>query len=129
MAFSSFFSALLPVVHGDAPEEVPNKAEKPEPEPVKEEEPEAEPEKEEEKQDEPAAGPEEEEEPEDAHPHIREECQNSAKCASLTQHFEHCQEKVNAGKGFKGEDCVEELFHMMHCVDHCAAPKVFSKLR
>jgi ubiquinol-cytochrome c reductase subunit 6 len=29
----------------------------------------------------------------------------------------HCQEKVEAGKGWHGEDCVEELFHMMHCVD------------
>jgi ubiquinol-cytochrome c reductase subunit 6 len=128
MAFSSFFSSLLPVVHGDAPEEVPTKAEEPQSEPVKEEEPEAEPEKEDEKQDEPAAEPEpEEEEPEDVgrfssgcvlkvtdgirqvHPHIREECQQSAKCASFTKHFEHCQEKVHAGKGFKAEDCVEEL--------------------
>jgi ubiquinol-cytochrome c reductase subunit 6 len=43
------------------------------------------------------------------HPTIREECKESAKCAALTKHFEHCQEKVNGGQGFKGEDCVEEL--------------------
>lgn len=42
-------------------------------------------------------------------PALKEECQNSAKCAQLTKHFQHCEEKVNAGKGFKGEDCVEEL--------------------
>jgi hypothetical protein len=24
---------------------------------------------------------------------------------------------VEAGKGWHGEDCVEELFHLMHCVD------------
>ena len=71
---------------------------------------------------------EEEEEPEDAQPEIREECKTE-KCAQLAKHFEHCQEKVQAGEGFKGEDCVEELFHMMHCIDDCAAPKLFAKLR
>jgi len=71
----------------------------------------------------------EEEEPEDIYPAIRDECKASGKCAALTKHFEHCQEKVQEGKGFKGEDCVEELFHMMHCVDECAAPKLFAKLK
>ncbi|KAG8988454.1 hypothetical protein FRB94_000693 [Tulasnella sp. JGI-2019a] len=52
---------------------------------------------------------EEEAEPEDAMPAIREACQSSKSCAPLTQHFQHCQEKVQAGEGFKGEDCVEEL--------------------
>jgi len=75
------------------------------------------------------AAAEEEPEPEDVQPIIRDECKASTKCAALTKHFEHCQEKVQSGHGFKGEDCVEELFHMMHCVDACAAPKVFSKLR
>lgn len=42
-------------------------------------------------------------------PAIREDCANSGKCASLTKHFNHCQEKVEAGEGFKGEDCVEEM--------------------
>ncbi|KAG5638087.1 hypothetical protein H0H81_001854 [Sphagnurus paluster] len=99
---ASFFSSFLPVVHADAEEK---------PETVTEE-----------KQEE-----EEEEEPEDLHPVIREECKQSAKCAALTKHFEHCQEKVQSGQGFKGEDCVEEL--MMHCVDDSAAPKLFAKLR
>jgi hypothetical protein len=44
------------------------------------------------------------------HPVIREECKESSKCASLAKHFEHCQEKVHAGQGFKHEDCVEELY-------------------
>ena len=125
MTLSSFLSAFLPVVHGDAPVEVPITAE--ESQPVKEE---AEPEKEDEKQDEQADSQpaEEEEEPEDVgrflflcifdvtdcvrqiHPQIREGCKQSAKCANLSKHFEHCQEKVHAGKGFKGEDCVEELY-------------------
>ena len=44
------------------------------------------------------------------HPAIREECKESSKCAALAKHFEHCQEKVHAGQGFKHEDCVEELY-------------------
>ncbi|KAG6862112.1 hypothetical protein C0995_005924 [Termitomyces sp. Mi166 len=102
-SISSFFSSLFPVIQCE-PEE-------PEKEPKAEAEAEA----------------EEEEEPEDLHPQIREEAQRSAKCAKLTKHFEHCQEKVSSGQGFKGEDCVEEL--MMHCVDEATAPKLFSKLR
>ncbi|KAF9228184.1 hypothetical protein BS17DRAFT_793023 [Gyrodon lividus] len=113
MSLSSFFSSFLTVVHADAPEKEENTVSIPTEEPAAEEE---------------AEKPEEEvEEPEDLHPIIRDECKNSAKCVSLTRHFEHCQEKVSAGEGFKGEDCVEEL--MMHCVDACAAPKLFSKLK
>ncbi|KAH8834467.1 Non-heme 11 kDa protein of cytochrome bc1 complex [Flagelloscypha sp. PMI_526] len=81
---------------------------------------------------EPAAAEEEEEEeePEDEHPAIREECQNSAACAAATKHFQHCNDRVNEGKAqFHGEDCVEEMFHMMHCADECAAPKLFAKLK
>ncbi|TFK21450.1 hypothetical protein FA15DRAFT_658311 [Coprinopsis marcescibilis] len=74
----------------------------------------------------PAEAEEEEEDPEDEHPAIREDCKET-RCASLAKHFDHCQEKVQAGEGFKGEDCVEEL--MMHCIDDCAGPKLFAKLR
>ena len=42
-------------------------------------------------------------------PALREECEESAKCKAATEHFRHCEERVNAGKGYKGEDCVEEL--------------------
>merc|ERR1712225_55076 len=72
---------------------------------------------------------EEEEEPEDEAPAIREKCAESKECVNVKHHFDHCQERVEAGKGHKGEDCVEELFHLMHCVDTCAAPKIFAKLR
>ncbi|KAJ8592367.1 hypothetical protein M405DRAFT_859809 [Rhizopogon salebrosus TDB-379] len=95
MSVSSFFSSFLNTVHGDAPEE-----KQPESEPKEEEVAEAE---------EPSKESEETEEVEDIHPVILEECKNSAACASLTRHFEHCQEKVQSGHGFKGEDCVEEL--------------------
>ncbi|KAJ3814631.1 Non-heme 11 kDa protein of cytochrome bc1 complex [Lentinula aff. lateritia] len=112
-SLTSFFSSFLPTIQAEAPAE-----EKPADE-VKESEEEEEKEEEE----------EEEEEPEDSHPAIRDECQNSAKCAPMLKHFEHCQEKVQAGEGFKGEDCVEEMYVMMHCAEECAAPKLFAQLK
>ncbi|KAF8553836.1 hypothetical protein OG21DRAFT_1485099 [Imleria badia] len=92
MALSSFFSSFLNVVHADAEEEKEEVVESTQAEVVVEQ-----------------VTVEEEEEPEDLHPVIRDECKSSTKCAPLTRHFEHCQEKVSAGEGYKGEDCVEEL--------------------
>ena len=43
------------------------------------------------------------------HPQLREEAQESSKCKAAAHHFFHCQEKVQSGKGFKHEDCVEEM--------------------
>ncbi|KAJ7663355.1 Non-heme 11 kDa protein of cytochrome bc1 complex [Mycena polygramma] len=114
---SSFFSSFLPTVHADSPEEKPEDKQATETAKVEEGEG-AEPKEE-----------VEEEEPEDEHPKIREECQTSPACAPLKHHFDKCQEKVQAGEGFKGEECIEEMFHMMHCSEACAAPKVFAKLR
>ncbi|KAF8596594.1 Non-heme 11 kDa protein of cytochrome bc1 complex [Ceratobasidium sp. AG-I] len=100
---TSFFSSFLPTSYAEE--------EKPPKEGEAQEEPEA----------------EEEEEPEDPLPELREECKQSPACAGFDKHFQHCTEKVTSGQGFKHEDCVEEL--LMHCVDNCAAPKIFSKLR
>ncbi|KAN0080162.1 hypothetical protein V8E55_009728 [Tylopilus felleus] len=107
MSLSSFFSSFVNVVHADA-EEKEEVVESTQAEVVEQVE-------------------EEPEEPEDVYPVIREECKSSAKCAPLARHFEHCQEKVAAGQGYKGEDCVEEL--IMHCVDACAGSKLFTKLK
>lgn len=112
MSLSSFLSSFLPIAHADAPEE------KEEEQPQEEESPAEEP-----------AEEEEEEEPEDILPALREECEQSAKCLAATKHFQHCEEKVNAGKGYAHEDCTEEFYHMMHCVDGCVAPKLFAKLK
>ncbi|KAI0633158.1 hypothetical protein C8Q77DRAFT_1158568 [Trametes polyzona] len=135
MSLSSIFSSFFPVVHADAPEE----------KEVKEEPAQEEP------QEEPQEEEAEEEEPEDVLPALQEECEQTAKCKPLLEHFQHCEEKVNAGEGFKGEDCVEEFVttctmhplltshslalpsrppdHLMHCVNGCVAPKLFSKLK
>ncbi|KAF9030361.1 Non-heme 11 kDa protein of cytochrome bc1 complex [Hymenopellis radicata] len=110
MSITDFFSSFLPTVHAEE-EKAEEEAEAPQEE-AKEE-----------------AAEEEEEEPEDIHPVIRDECRESSKCKESAKHFSHCTSKVEAGQGFKGEDCVEELFHMMHCVEDCAAPKLFAKLK
>lgn len=113
MSISSFFSSLVAgTLHADAPEESKLSEAEPQEEEVTGE----------------AEVAQEEEEPEDIHPQLREEAQESPKCKSATQHFLHCQEKVQSGKGFKHEDCVEEMFHMMHCTDNEVAPKLFAKL-
>ncbi|KAJ3931866.1 MAG: Non-heme 11 kDa protein of cytochrome bc1 complex [Lentinula lateritia] len=119
-SITSFFSSFLPTIQAEAPVEP---AEGKPVEVGKESEEEEKEEKEEKEEEE----EEEEEEPEDPHPAIRDECQNTPKCAPLLKHFEHCQEKVQAGEGFKGEDCVEEI--MMHCAEECAAPKLFAQLK
>ncbi|WVW79216.1 hypothetical protein I302_101182 [Kwoniella bestiolae CBS 10118] len=110
---TSFFSGLMeffvPTAHAEAPEESEEPAEEGGDEPAEEEE------------------EEEEEEPEDPAPAIREECEQK-QCAEHVHHFKHCQEKVEAGNGYPGEDCVEEFFHVLHCVDACAAPTLFKKL-
>ncbi|KAF5339464.1 hypothetical protein D9758_015307 [Tetrapyrgos nigripes] len=99
-SITSFFSSLLPTVHNDA-EEKPETESKAEANQGQEEASEEAPEE------------EEEEEPEDVHPQIREECKEASKCAPLVKHFEHCQERVQSGKGFKGEECVEELCKLL----------------
>ncbi|KAL4246373.1 UQCRH/QCR6 family protein [Abortiporus biennis] len=108
MSLSSFFSSFVSTIHADAPADDPAEKE----ESLQENSAEAE--------------EEEEEEPEDALPALQEECQQG-KCAAAAKHFAHCEEKVNAGEGFPHEDCVEEF--MMHCVDACVAPKLFSNLK
>ncbi|CCA74659.1 hypothetical protein PIIN_08610 [Serendipita indica DSM 11827] len=52
---------------------------------------------------------EEPEEPVDPADEIREECSETPECKGAKKHFEHCQEKVQSGQGFKHEDCVEEM--------------------
>ncbi|KAF5339480.1 hypothetical protein D9758_015311 [Tetrapyrgos nigripes] len=49
-------------------------------------------------------------------PQVREEYQETSKCAPLVKHLDHCQEKVQSVKGFKGEEWT-------------AAPKLFAKLK
>ncbi|KAJ2867598.1 ubiquinol--cytochrome-c reductase subunit 6 [Coemansia erecta] len=69
---------------------------------------------------------EEEEEYEDHAPAIKEACGNTLSCKSLKHHYEECAARVDDGSK---ESCAEELLHFMHCVDQCAAPQIFDKLK
>ncbi|KAH7058402.1 ubiquinol-cytochrome C reductase hinge protein-domain-containing protein [Linnemannia elongata] len=68
---------------------------------------------------------EEEEEPEDIKPEIEEACGETSACAPLKHHLEECTKRVEDGAH---EDCIEELYHFLHCVNECAVPKYFNKL-
>ncbi|KAF9352779.1 hypothetical protein BGX26_009449 [Mortierella sp. AD094] len=68
----------------------------------------------------------EEEEPEDIKPEIEEACGESSACAPLKHHLEECTRRVQEDGAH--EDCIEELYHFLHCVNDCAVPKYFNKL-
>ncbi|ORZ22718.1 ubiquinol-cytochrome C reductase hinge domain-containing protein [Lobosporangium transversale] len=70
--------------------------------------------------------PEEEEEPEDIKPKIEEACAETAACTKLKHHLDECTRRVEEEGAH--EDCIEELYHFLHCVNECAAPKYFNKL-
>ena len=63
---------------------------------------------------------EEEEEPVDHQEVLREKCGELAKCSNLKEKLDTCNERVS-GKSSTTEDCSEELFDFMHCVDHCVS--------
>ncbi|KAF9288278.1 hypothetical protein BGZ88_008228 [Linnemannia elongata] len=79
----------------------------------------------EEAEEEVAVAEEEEEEPEDIKPEIEEACGETSACAPLKHHLEECTKRVEDGAH---EDCIEELYHFLHCVNECAVPKYFNKL-
>jgi len=77
---------------------------------------------------------EEEEELEDPKEKFEEECKESKTCAPLKHHFDECVERVTGAvdkhdKKHPNEDCVEEFFHLAHCANQCAAPKLWAALK
>ncbi|KAG0006761.1 ubiquinol--cytochrome-c reductase subunit 6 [Modicella reniformis] len=72
-----------------------------------------------------AAAAEEPEDPEDMKPSIEEACAETSGCSPLKHHLEECASRVEGGAH---EDCIEELYHFLHCVNECAVPKFFDKL-
>ncbi|CCE83234.1 Piso0_003806 [Millerozyma farinosa CBS 7064] len=78
----------------------------------------------------------EDEEGGDPFDELRAECQNSAACKPYVHHFEECVERVTKAQESEDyeqsewkEDCVEEFFHLQHCINDCAAPRLFYKLK
>lgn len=70
----------------------------------------------------------EEDEMVDPHDTLKEEYTKSAHCKSFLAKLEECNARVNS-KNETTETCAEELFDLLHCVDHCVAPKLFAKLK
>ncbi|KAI3384988.1 hypothetical protein SNEBB_005164 [Seison nebaliae] len=58
---------------------------------------------------------------------LRETC-TQHHCAKLKEMLEECEERVNS-KSFTRETCFQELGDLLHCVDHCSAPKIMRKLK
>merc|ERR1711972_1125576 len=88
-------------------------------------------EEEDEPEEEEEAGEEEEEDEEDlVDPavQIKEDCANSAACISSKERLDACNERVNSKENTK-ETCLEEILDFYHCMDHCAGPKIFAKLK
>ncbi|BFZ02385.1 hypothetical protein BsWGS_05424 [Bradybaena similaris] len=71
---------------------------------------------------------EEEEELIDPQTALRESCSQKKECAKLKLRLETCNERVE-GEEKTTETCMEELIDFMHCVDHCVAETLFSKLK
>ncbi|KAJ2737319.1 ubiquinol--cytochrome-c reductase subunit 6 [Coemansia sp. BCRC 34962] len=68
----------------------------------------------------------EEEEAVDPSEAIMRECGETLHCRSLKHLLDECTARVEADAN---ESCVEELLHFMHCVDKCAVPQIFAKLK
>ncbi|RWS25181.1 cytochrome b-c1 complex subunit 6-like protein [Leptotrombidium deliense] len=70
---------------------------------------------------------EEEEELVDPQEVLREDC-TKKHCMKLKEKLEQCNNRVNSKKQ-TSESCFEEVIDLFHCVDHCVAETLFSKLK
>lgn len=59
---------------------------------------------------------------------LREKCAAEAKCASLQEKLDTCNDRVNSRTQTE-ETCLEELIDYVECVDHCVAKTLFTKLK
>lgn len=58
---------------------------------------------------------------------IREQCAEDH-CTKYKQRLDECNSRVTS-KTKTTETCLEEIMDFYHCMDHCAADKIFSKLK
>ena len=58
---------------------------------------------------------------------IKEKCADGS-CAKFQDALNECNDRVN-GKTKTTETCWEEIVDFYHCVDHCAADKIFKVLK
>ncbi|XP_014293934.1 cytochrome b-c1 complex subunit 6, mitochondrial [Halyomorpha halys] len=57
---------------------------------------------------------------------LKEEC--GEKCTKYKDKLDSCNERVSS-RSQTTETCLEELIDFVHCVDHCVAKDIFSKLK
>ena len=60
---------------------------------------------------------------------IKETCANSDACSKYKSRLDECNERVSSKGGETEETCMEEIMDFYHCMDHCAANKIFAKLK
>ena len=51
---------------------------------------------------------------------LKEKCAELPKCAKLQEVLDVCNERVSS-KSSTTEDCTQELFDFLHCVEHCVS--------
>ena len=66
---------------------------------------------------------EEEEEMVDHQEVLKEACSEQPKCSKLKELLDSCNERVENAEETE-EECTEELYDFVHCVDHCVSLEV-----
>ncbi|XP_033738948.1 cytochrome b-c1 complex subunit 6, mitochondrial-like [Pecten maximus] len=81
-------------------------------------------------EEEPEAEEEEEDEEDIVDPHdvLKDSCRQSESCQKLDLKLIECTKRVESA-GETEETCHEEFSNLVHCIDHCVAPKLFKKLK
>ncbi|RZF37286.1 hypothetical protein LSTR_LSTR005618 [Laodelphax striatellus] len=59
---------------------------------------------------------------------LREKCSAEDHCSGLKTRLDECNARV-LSKKHTTEQCTEELFDFLHCVDHCVSKTLFSHLK
>ena len=66
--------------------------------------------------------------PVDAKPAIEEKCKQS--CGEFVKAYDACAKRVSSGEvHHEGANCAGQYFDLYACVDKCAAPKIFAKIK
>jgi ubiquinol-cytochrome c reductase subunit 6 len=71
---------------------------------------------------------EEEEDLVDPQQVLRDKCNETEHCKQLAEKYQTCNDRVNS-RSKTTENCTEELFDLLHAVDHCVTKELFSKLK
>lgn len=59
---------------------------------------------------------------------VQDRCKEDKHAIELAEKYQACNDRVNS-RSKTTETCAEELFDLMHAIDHCVAKDLFSKLK